>query len=101
MPLTRFDHVNVRTGNLDTMIEWYGEVLGLRPGPRPDFAFPGAWLYLGDDAVVHLVGIDKAPKAEDPSLEHVAFAARGMADFLDVLKRRAIVIIGSMAAMPS
>jgi catechol 2,3-dioxygenase-like lactoylglutathione lyase family enzyme len=27
-----FDHVNVRTANLDAMVAWYGEALGLRSG---------------------------------------------------------------------
>ena len=43
MPITAFDHVNVRTANLDTMTEWYGDILGLRPGKRPDFGFPGTF----------------------------------------------------------
>jgi catechol 2,3-dioxygenase-like lactoylglutathione lyase family enzyme len=78
MPLTAFDHVNIRTSTLDAMIAWYGEVL--HPGKRPPFSFPGAWLYLGETAVIHLVG-RTAPCAPgtDLSLEHFAFRATGMA----------------------
>ena len=83
MPLTGFDHVNVRTNKLDEMIAWYGDVLGLYAGPRPDFPFPGAWLYLGDHALVHLVGVDKPPADPDnASLEHFALRARGLKEFL-------------------
>ena len=81
--LTAFDHVNVRTSRLDEMIAWYGDVLGMKTGPRPDFSFPGAWLYLGDNAVVHLVGEKVERRAEDPKLEHVAFRAKGLAAFQD------------------
>mgnify|MGYP000188652562 CR=1 FL=1 len=56
--LKKLDHVNVRTARLDAMIAWYGEMLGMNTGPRPDFDFPGAWLYAGDNAVIHLVGVD-------------------------------------------
>ena len=53
MHLKAFDHVNVRTANLGAMVEWYGRVLGMMPGKRPGFPFPGAWLYLGEDAIIH------------------------------------------------
>lgn len=75
--IERLDHVNLRTAQLDAMIDWYGEVLGLLSGPRPDFPFPGAWLYAGEQALVHLVGVDPAPTdpGEDLKLEHAAFSA--------------------------
>jgi catechol 2,3-dioxygenase-like lactoylglutathione lyase family enzyme len=87
MPITAFDHVNVRTANLDAMIAWYGECLGLKVGPRPDFGFPGAWLYLGDQAIVHLVGAQISPADADRlTLEHFALRATGMSEFLAKLE---------------
>ena len=81
--LTGFDHINIRTANLDAMIAWYCDILGLQNGPRPDFRFPGAWLYLNETAVVHLVGVKVPPAVgSDLALEHVAFRARGMTGFL-------------------
>lgn len=85
MTVTRLDHVNVVTSRLDEMIAWYEDRLGLTSGPRPDFPFPGAWLYAGDTAVVHLVGHEGAPKTGsevDLKLEHFAFAATGRAGFV-------------------
>ena len=84
MPINSFDHINVRTANLDAMVKWYGEALGLTPGARPAFSFPGAWLYSGEDAVVHLVGIDGDPGAgaeQDLKLEHFALSASGRDSF--------------------
>jgi len=52
--------------------------LCLRSGPRPDFPFPGAWLYAGETAVVHLVGHSGEPKVSTEvqlKLEHFAFSA--------------------------
>ena len=102
MPVTAFDHVNLRTANLDAMLAWYGDVLGLYPGPRPDFAFPGAWLYLGDQALIHLVGVDAATAPpENVSLEHFALRATGLQDFLDKLDRLKIEArVGQLPGLP-
>ena len=87
MPITGFDHVNVRTSKLDEMIEWYGDVLGLYAGPRPNFPFPGAWLYLGSHALIHLVGVEEETETTDRiSLEHFALSATELQDFLAKLE---------------
>ena len=63
MPLTCLDHCAIRTLKLRETRNFYVDLLGLEDGERPDFPFPGNWLYAGDTAVVHLVGID----SDDPS----------------------------------
>ena len=94
MRIDKLDHVNLRTTSLDLLVDWYQKVLGLRRGARPEFPFPGAWLYAGDAAVVHLVGIDGAPGSGSETalkLEHFAFSATGRETFearLDALGER-------------
>ena len=90
MKVLALDHLNIRTGQLDEMIAWYEEVLGMSPGPRPDFGFPGAWLYADGQPLVHLVGVDPAPSdpGQDLKLEHGAFRATGMSDLLALLEDR-------------
>ena len=73
MAITRLDHYSIRTTDLDATRRFYTEVLGLRVGPRPDFAFPGVWLYQGDAAVVHVVGVDP----NDPSGLHDYLGDKG------------------------
>ncbi len=93
MPLRAFDHVNIRTTNLGPMVDFYEDLLGLKVGPRPDFGFPGAWLYLKGAALVHLVGIDADPPAVEAQklrLEHFAFSASGYEEFIARLERAAI-----------
>lgn len=81
------DHVNIRTARLDQMVAWYGRVLDLHPGRRADFDFPGAWLYAGTAALVHLVGVAETPGADarDLRLEHGAFRAKGLREFIGKL----------------
>lgn len=91
MKIKKLDHVNIRTTRLDILIEWYQDVLGLRLGDRPDFPFPGAWMYAGDAAVVHLVSIDGSPAVGSETnlkMEHVAFTASGASSFEAKLKER-------------
>ncbi len=83
--LKRLDHVNVRTANLRAMAAWYCDRLGMREGPRPDFSFPGAWLYIGDAPVIHLVGVDAVGAQSDLRLEHFAFAAQGLGTLIERL----------------
>ncbi len=91
MPLIAFDHVNIRTSNLESMIDWYCDVLGMQTGRRPDFSFPGAWLYLGENALVHLVGVATDPRVGGSvSLEHFAFRAKGLEEFTETLNARDI-----------
>ncbi len=90
MTLTRLDHVNIRTQNLAAMIKWYGEVLGLKSGKRPNFPFNGAWMYLGDQPVVHLVEFkneDLVGGEANLKLEHFAFSAQGLSEFEAKLER--------------
>jgi len=91
MPLVAFDHVNVRTAQLAAMIAFYGDILGLHPGKRADFDFPGAWLYLGDKAYVHLVEVsDPLTARPNLTLEHFAFRAKGLAEFRTLLDSKNI-----------
>lgn len=90
MQLTGFSHVNVRTARLAEMVAWYSDILGMQTGPRPDFRFDGAWLYVGDNPFIHLVAVAAEPRTQDPRIEHFAFDATGMAAFAERLEDRGI-----------
>ncbi|MEM6621527.1 MAG: VOC family protein [Pseudomonadota bacterium] len=84
LTLGRLDHVNIRTGNLQGMVAWYTSMLEMHAGPRPDFPFPGAWLYVGDAPFIHLIGVEPTPTdpQKDLHLEHFAFSASGLGTLL-------------------
>ncbi len=91
MQVRSLDHVNLRTARLAEMIDWYGDVLGLRPGPRPEFSFGGAWLYIGELAGIHLVEVSDMPApGPDLRLEHFALGATGLPEFLEKLKAKGV-----------
>ncbi|MTI45331.1 glyoxalase/bleomycin resistance protein/dioxygenase superfamily protein [Roseibium hamelinense] len=86
--MLKLDHVNLRTANLGAMVTWYEEVVGLKAGPRPPFSFPGAWLYAGNQPVVHLVEVETPAKGEEPRIEHFALSSIGLEAFLKHLKSK-------------
>jgi catechol 2,3-dioxygenase-like lactoylglutathione lyase family enzyme len=89
--IRRLDHVNVRTANLQTLVRFYTEALGLENGERPPLGFPGAWMYAGEQAVIHLVGVEQQPQPEGGlRLEHFAFSASGLREFLARLQQQGI-----------
>lgn len=78
MQLDHIDHMNIRCGqeDLPAMRRFYGDVLGLRAGPRPDFPTPGIWFYLGDNPVVHVSTRPGGRPVGAGAYDHVSFRAR-------------------------
>lgn len=58
MSLSTLDHCSIRTTKLTETRDFFVDVLGMEDGARPDFDFPGNWLYVGEKPVLHLIGID-------------------------------------------
>ena len=75
--LHALDHVTFHTTDLPRALAFYVDVLGLRSGPRPPFSIPGAWLYAGERAVLHLV--ERPVQGRGGAIDHVAFEASGRA----------------------
>jgi catechol 2,3-dioxygenase-like lactoylglutathione lyase family enzyme len=86
MALAALDHINIRTARLGVLTDFYAQVLGLKPGKRPPFKSGGAWLYCGDRAAVHLVEVSDSPEVPTPRIEHFAFRAENLAEFLAQLR---------------
>ncbi|MEY3379675.1 MAG: hypothetical protein RL468_273 [Pseudomonadota bacterium] len=100
------NHFSVRTTDLKATRKFYEDVLGLKVGPRPNFSFPGLWMYAGDmsnpyNAVAHIIGIDPKDPAGlrgylgerdqktlkgSGALDHVAFFAKGLNQMMAHLK---------------
>lgn len=79
MPALGLNHYNLRAPRilLDALRDFYRDVVGLEPGPRPPFRSFGYWLYARTEAVLHLS--ESRPDelrraASDTTFDHVAFA---------------------------
>ncbi|HTS23697.1 MAG TPA: VOC family protein [Casimicrobiaceae bacterium] len=104
MDIKRIDHYSIRTTDVEASRRFYTEVIGLSVGPRPEFPFPGLWLYngqppadlehsAGNYGIVHVMGVDpNAPqglvdtlgyvdpdtlKGSTGALDHIALSVTG------------------------
>jgi catechol 2,3-dioxygenase-like lactoylglutathione lyase family enzyme len=86
MPLLEMEHFLVLSNDIEATRDFYRDVLGFRAGFRPELAFGGYWLYLGDTPVIHIAdrasytryvaGLGIAlPTAADSTgpIDHIAF----------------------------
>jgi catechol 2,3-dioxygenase-like lactoylglutathione lyase family enzyme len=94
MTVTAMNHFTILTDDLPATLAFYEEHLNLKPGARPPFTFPGAWLYAdggkGKDPILHIVaGKDKSVLVKGV-IDHMAFSGQGLAAAVARLKARGI-----------
>jgi len=90
MPISGMNHFTVLTSDLGATLAFYVDLLGLTEGFRPDFDFPGAWLYAGDQAVLHIVAGRRVPADPRGAIDHMAFSARDLRGIVAQLTERGI-----------
>ena len=90
MPVTAMNHFTVLTDDLERTLAFYVGLLGLSEGPRPPLGFPGAWLYAGGQAVLHVVAGRPLPVERRGVLDHLAFSARELHDISERLTRAGV-----------
>jgi catechol 2,3-dioxygenase-like lactoylglutathione lyase family enzyme len=68
------DHATLRTHDLEGTRAFLEAVLGLKPGYRPAFDFPGYWLYADGAPIVHLIPGQGGPvDRRGETIDHIAF----------------------------
>ncbi|TAK81456.1 MAG: hypothetical protein EPO20_25515 [Betaproteobacteria bacterium] len=105
MPVSHIEHFLVAAHDIDATRDWYARVLGMTPGPHPDFGFPVHWMYLGDVDVVHIGPSAKTASeiqkkylgrtsqdrgAGTGAVDHIAFRATGLRQMLEHLRAERI-----------
>ena len=105
MPLSHIEHFLIAADDLDATRDWYERVLGMRPGPHPDFGFPVHWMYLGGVDVVHigpsarhagdiqkqyLGRTSQASGAGTGAIDHIAFRATGLRQMIQHLSAEGV-----------
>ena len=94
MSVTAVNHFTILTDDLPATLAFYEEHLNLKPGARPPFTFPGAWLYSdagkGPDPILHIVaGINKERLVKGV-IDHMAFSGKGLVKAVEKLKAKGV-----------
>jgi catechol 2,3-dioxygenase-like lactoylglutathione lyase family enzyme len=92
MAVSAMNHFTILSDNLEATVEFYGDLLGLTPGPRPPFPFPGAWLYApgSDHAILHIIANRPRAQLVKGVIDHNAFTGHGLAETVAKLKARGV-----------
>jgi len=100
MPITMFDHYTLRSADVDVTAAFYAKVMGFRVEKLEGFAFQMRLLFLGEQAIVHLMGAGQelddflarsapsftsGPERKTGNMEHVAFNGTGLRNFKNTL----------------
>ena len=90
MTIASMNHFTVLSSDLERSKKFYIDVLGLQEGYRPPFGFPGAWLYAGDQAILHIMAGRPMPAVAAGVIDHMAFTASNLQEIVNTLKRHHI-----------
>jgi catechol 2,3-dioxygenase-like lactoylglutathione lyase family enzyme len=92
MTVTAMNHFTILTDDLPATLAFYDEHLNLRPGARPPFTFPGAWLYAdggkGKEPILHIVAGKPKEVLVKGVIDHMAFSGEGLAAAVAKLKAK-------------
>ena len=92
MKIEGFLHFNIRCSEADlpAIEKFYGDVMGLKQGPRPNFMNAGMWLYDGDNPILHVgARFPQGSFVKDKhngTFDHIAFHTSGAVEFRKKLK---------------
>ncbi len=73
--ISGMNHFTIVAEDPKATTDYYIGLLGLKDGYRPDLGFPGAWLYAGGSAVLHIIYGRPMPNPRTGVLDHMAFSA--------------------------
>src|SRR5258708_3905452 len=105
MPVSHIEHFLVAADDIDATRDWYARVLGMTPGPHPEFGFPVHWMYIGGVDVVHIGPSAKGANEQQKqylgrtsenagtgtgAIDQIAFRATGLPAMLGRLAKEGI-----------
>lgn len=90
MAIQGMSHFTVLTDDVSATQSFYCDLLGLEVGWRPDFRFPGLWLYAGGIPVLHVIGGRTRSELRSGVIDHMAFDALDLARTAEKLRARGV-----------
>ena len=96
----RLNHLLVVTDDLQAMLRFFVQVIGLEEGRRPPFPFPGHWLYSEGTALIHLAQASVEPgdrrRESAVVIDHLAIEGADLAVIRDRLRALRVPVEGHL-----
>jgi catechol 2,3-dioxygenase-like lactoylglutathione lyase family enzyme len=90
MAVSGMNHFTILTDDVERTVGFYDELMGLKAGYRPPLNFPGAWLYAGDQPILHVIGGRPKNELRPGVIDHMAFTGQDLNATLAMLERENI-----------
>lgn len=90
MAITGMNHFTILTDDVEATREFYCTLLDLTVGWRPNFNFPGLWLYAGGVPILHVIGGKAKADLKAGVIDHMAFSATDLPGTAKHLTERGI-----------
>ncbi len=75
MSVQGMNHFTVLSDDLEETRKFYCDLLGFEVGARPNFQFPGYWLWVGDRPILHVIHRSQLNEVRAGVIDHMAFTA--------------------------
>jgi catechol 2,3-dioxygenase-like lactoylglutathione lyase family enzyme len=90
MAVSGMNHFTILTDDVERTVRFYGDLMGLKAGSRPSLNFPGAWLYAGDQPILHIIGGRPKRELKPGVIDHMAFTGHDLPATLAVLEQEKV-----------
>jgi catechol 2,3-dioxygenase-like lactoylglutathione lyase family enzyme len=90
MAVSGMNHFTILTDDVERTVRFYGDLMGLKSGSRPSLNFPGAWLYAGDQPILHVIGGRPKSELKPGVIDHMAFTGHDLSATLAMLEREKV-----------
>jgi catechol 2,3-dioxygenase-like lactoylglutathione lyase family enzyme len=90
MAVSGMNHFTILTDDVERTVRFYGDLMGLKAGSRPSLNFPGAWLYAGDQPILHIIGGRPKSELKPGVIDHMAFTCHDLPATLAVLEQEKV-----------
>src|ERR1700737_5216235 len=100
MAVSAMNHFTILTDDVERTVRFYGDLMGLKAGSRPALTFPGAWLYAGDQPILHVIGGRPKSELKPRVIDHMAFTRHDLSATLAMLERERLAHVAGKQVGP-
>lgn len=90
MAIEGMNHFTILTDDVEATRDFYCVLLDLKVGWRPNFNFPGWWLYADKTAILQVIGGKTRAELRAGVIDHLAFTATDLPGTAKSLKERGL-----------